>query len=188
MSKKTTAILTTAGFAIFASPALADRPDEPGKQGRDNAAAKQAEQKAKKAKKAKKVKGVGFTLSGIGLTSLPVADGALTGALTLDVTSANKHARTLLELSKTDIAGTSTFPVGTSGDAVVVKFDGLSEGDALQATDRIKVIGKVTRVRKGDETTVRTLDIRKIVVSRGETETETEQPETEQPTTEQTEA
>ena len=195
MSKKTTAILTTVGFAIFASPALADRPDEPGKQGRDNAAEQQvrqaekrSEQEAKKeakqtereteqaekqAKRTKKAKGVGFALSGVGLTSLPVADGALTGPLTLDVTSANKHARTLLDITKTDIDGTSTFPVGTSGDEVVVRFEGLTATDALQATDRVKVIGKVTRVRKGDTTTTRTLDIKKITVTR-ETETETE--------------
>jgi hypothetical protein len=195
MSKKTTAILTTAGFAIFATPALAEQPDEPGKKGRETAAAQQvkqaekrAEQQAKKdakSKKAKKAKGVGFTLSGTGLTSLPVADGALTGPLTLDVISANKHARTLLSLDQTAIAGTTTFPVGSSGDAVLVRFEGLTATDALQATDTVKVIGKVTRVRKGDETTVRTLDIRKLVVTRGETEAETEQPTTEQPTTEQ---
>ena len=182
MSKKTTAILTTAGFAIFASPALAERPEDAGKQGRDKAAAKQAEQKTKKAKK---TKGVGFTLSGTGITgALPVGDGALTDALTLDVLSANKHARTFLDLDKAAIEGSDTFPVGTAGDEVVVKLDGLTEGEALQATDRVKLIGKVTRVRKGDETTLRTLDIRKIVVSRGETETETEEP-TEQPTDEQ---
>jgi hypothetical protein len=179
MSKKTTAIIATAGFAAFATPALAEKPAEPGKQGREKAAQKQAEQK-----KAKKTKGVGFTLSGIGLTSLPIADGALTGALDLDVTSANKHARTLLKLDAAKIAGTQTFPVGTSGDKVIVKFDGLTATDALQATDRVKVIGKVTRVRKGDETTVRMLDIRKIVVSRGGTETEQPKPETEQPKTE----
>jgi hypothetical protein len=180
MSKKTTAILTTAGFAIFAAPAAAERPENPGKQGRDVAAKQQVKQDEKRSAKAKKAKGVGFTLSGTGLTgAFPVADGALSGVLNLDVTSANKHARTFLSLDKAEIAGTQTFPVGTSGDKVVVKFDGLTATDTLVATDRVKVIGKVTRVRKGDSTTVRSLDIRKIVVSRGETETETEQPKTE---------
>jgi hypothetical protein len=190
MSKKTTAIITAAGFAAFATPALAERPKEPGKQGRENAAqqqTKQAEKRAAKDKKAKKAKGVGFTLSGVGLTgALPVSDGALSGVLNLDVTSANKHARTLLGLDAAEIAGTGTFPVGASGDKVIVKLDGLTASDSLLATDRVKVIGKVTRVRKGDTTTTRTLDIRKIVVSRGETETEQPKPETEQPKSETT--
>ena len=178
MSKKTTAVLTTAGLAIFAAPAAADHQPAKGKQG-DNA----AKQSEKRSAKAKKAKGVGFTVSGIGLTgSLPLADGALSDVLQLDVTSANKHARTFLSLDKAEIAGTETSSVGTNGDKVVVRFNGLTATDALVATDRVKVIGKVTRVRKGDSITVRTLDIRKIVVTRGETESE--QPETEQPKTE----
>ncbi len=166
MSKKNTTAALTAGLALLATPAFADRPADAGKKGQEKAAAQQAKQQSRQQK------GVGFTLSGTGLTSLPVADGALTGPLTLDVTSANKHARTLLGLSKDAMAGTGTSSVGTTGDKVVVRFDGLSATDALQATDRVKVIGKVTRVRKGDTTTVRTLDIRKIVVTRAEQETE----------------
>lgn len=177
MSKKTTALLTTAGLALTASPAIAERPADAGKKGRDNAAQKSEKRSAK----SKKSKGVGFTLSGIGLSSLPVADGALTDGLTLDVTSANKHARTFLKLSKADIAGTGTFSVGSAGDKVLVRFNGLSSSDTLQATDRVKVIGKVTRVRKGDSTTVRSLDIRKIVVTREDSQAE--QPQTEQPET-----
>ncbi len=186
MTKKTTTAALTAGFALLATPAFADRPADAGRKGQEKAAQQQAKQRGNQ--QAKQQKGVGFTLSGVGLTSLPVADGALTGPLTLDVTSANRHARTLLGLSRDEIAGTGTFSVGTTGDGVVVRFDGLSASDALRATDRIKLIGKVTRVRKGDTTTVRTLDIRKIVVTRAEQETEqgeTQQGETQQGETQQ---
>ena len=87
-------------------------------------------------KPAKKAKGVGFTIEGTtAATALPVADGALTGPLTLDPTSANKHARTLLTLTKADIAGTATEDVGVAGDAVEVKYVGLTATDALTATD-----------------------------------------------------
>jgi hypothetical protein len=204
MSTKTTAIIATAGLALVPAAAFADRPDEPGKQGRETAAERRADNEQRQAERRaqreerqeareeereerrearedrRRGKRVGFTLSGIGLTSLPVANGELTGPLTLDVTSANKHARRFLDLTREEIAGTQTFAVGSANDDVRVRFVGLTATDTLQATDRVKVIGKVTRVRKGDETTVRTLDIRKIVVKRGtaddqdETETETQ--------------
>jgi hypothetical protein len=96
-------------------------------------------------------------------TALPVADGALTGPLTLDPTSANKHARTLLTLSKEELAGTATETFGVTGDAVVVKYVGLAATDALTATDVVKVLGKVKRDG--------TLDIRKITVTRETAET-----------------
>jgi hypothetical protein len=166
-----------AGLAALALPAaaVAEKPAEPGKQGRDNAAAKQSEQKAKKAKK---VKSVGFTLKGTGLTSLPVADGALTGGFVLDPTSANKHARTLLGLTKTEITGdTLTEAFGVTGDEVVVRFNGLTATDALQPTDVVKISGKVQRSGKGKAKTLGALDIRRVTITREAPETETEQPE-----------
>ena len=152
MKNKTLALTAVAALALPAA-AQAAKPAEPGKQGRDTAAAKQKPA----TDKAKKQKGKAFTLKGIGLTELAVTDGALTGALTLDPTSANKHARTLLTLSKDDLRGTGTETFGESGDAVVVRYVGLSATDALQSTDVVKVRGKV----KGGE-----LDIRKITVKR----------------------
>ena len=161
MKTKTLALTAVAALALPGA-AFAAKPEEPGKQGKEKAAAtkgadKSASAKAKAKAKDKKAKGKSFTLKGVGLAALPVADGALTGELTLDPTSANKHARTLLELSKTDLRGTATETFGVTGDEVVVKYVGLSETDALQPTDRVKVIGKVV----GGE-----LDIRKIKVAR----------------------
>ena len=175
MKTKTIALTAVAALALPAAAAQAGKPEEPGKQGRDTAAAKQeaakergAEQKARE-KKAKKPKGKGFTLKGAGLTgALPVADGALTGTLTLDPKSANKHARTLLDLSKADLRGTATSTFGETGDEVLVKYVGLSSTDALEASDRVKVVGRVTDG---------TLDIRRIMVKRESAEDETTEDE-----------
>jgi hypothetical protein len=146
---KTLTLTLVAALAVPAA-AQAGRPEEPGKQGRDKAATKQSAHKAK---------GRGFTLKGTtSATALPVADGALTGPLTLDPTSANKHARTLLTLTKAERRGTATETFGTTGDAVVVDYDGLAATDALTATDVVKVHGKVKRDG--------TLDVRKITVTR----------------------
>ena len=149
MRTKTLALTAVAALALPAA-AQATKPAEPGKQGRDKAAQKKAAQKPK---------GKAFTVKGTTTaTALPVTDGALTGPLTLDPTSANKHARTLLTLSKEELAGTATETFGVTGDAVVVKYVGLAATDALTATDVVKVHGKVKRDG--------TLDIRKITVTR----------------------
>ena len=120
---------------------------------------------------AKAPKGKSFVVKGTTSdAALPVADGALTGALTLDPTSANKHARKALTLTKADIRGTATETFGVTGDEVVVKYSGLAATDALTTTDVVKVKGKV--FRDG------TLDIRRIQVVRKTAEEETpEQPQ-----------
>ena len=148
-------IFATAAVAALAFPGAA-------------AADKPADKPAKPAKPAK-TKSVGFTVGGVDLSGLTVTDGKLAGALTLDPTSANKHARTLLKLSKADVAGEKTVELGTAGDAVRVKFHGLTATDSILPTDRVKVIGKVRGT---------TLDIRKITVKRGDTETEAPKTET----------
>lgn len=155
MKTKTLALTAVAALALPAA-AQAKKPAEPGKQGRDNAAAKQ---------EAKKAKSKQFTLKGTGLASLSVTDGTLSGALTLDPTSANKHARTLLTLTKADLRGTGTETFGVSGDKVDVRYDGLTATDALQATDVVKVVGKIT----GGQ-----LDIRRITITREAPEQEQE--------------
>jgi hypothetical protein len=151
MKTKTIALAAVAALALPGA-AVAKKPVEAGAKGHENAAAKKHAQKP-----AKKPHGKGFTLKGTGLAALPVADGALTGPLTLDPTSANKHARTLLTLSKSDLKGTATETFGETGDAVVVKYHGLTATDALQATDVVKVLGKVVAGK---------LDIRSITVTR----------------------
>ncbi|HEX8120634.1 MAG TPA: hypothetical protein VF549_05130 [Solirubrobacteraceae bacterium] len=156
MKTKSIALAVVAALALPGA-AVASKPAEPGKQGHDTAAAKQH---------AKKPHGKAFTLKGTGLATLPVADGALTGPLTLDPTSANKHARTLLDLSKTDLKGTATETFGETGDKVVVKYAGLTATDALQATDVVKVLGKVVAGK---------LDIRSITITREAPEQEQEQ-------------
>ena len=144
-------ILATAALSALAVPAsaLADKPANPGSQG-----------KAKSEQAKAKTKGVGFTVGGVDLSGLTVTDGKLTGALKLDPTSANAHARRFLELSKADVAGEKTVSLGTAGDAVILKYNGVSAGDTLLPTDRVKVIGKLSGGK--------TLDIRKITVTRGD--------------------
>jgi hypothetical protein len=148
-------IFATAAVAALAFPAAAsaDRP---------------ADKPAKPAKPSK-TKSVGFAVGGVDLSGLTVTDGKLAGALTLDPTSANKHARTLLKLSKADVAGEKTVEVGTAGDAVRVRFNGLSATDSILPTDRVKVVGKVSGS---------TLNIRKVTVTRGDTQTDAPKTET----------
>ena len=162
---KTKNILTTGAIAALALPgaAFADQPADPGSQGKAKGKAKQ-EQKTSKAKKAK---GVGFTVKGTELSGLTVTDGKLAGPFTLDPTSANRHARDFLGLTSQQVAGEDTATLGTAADAVTVRLNGLNAGEAILPTDSVKVIGKVTRVKKGDTTTTRTLDIRKVTITRG---------------------
>ena len=170
MKTKTLALTAVAALALPVA-AQGAKPEEPGKQGREKAAERKAAQKPK---------GKAFVVKGTTAeTALPVADGALTGALTLDPASANKHARKLLTLTKAELRSDSTETFGESGDAVVVKYAGLESTDALTSTDRIKVVGKV--LRDG------TLDIRRIKVVREVAEETTEEQGGEQ-TGEQTES
>ena len=156
MKTKTLALAAVAALALPAA-AQATKPAEPGKNGRDKAAQKRSAQKPK---------GVAFVVKGVSLASLPVTDGALTGTLTLDPTSVNRHARTLLSLTDADLAGTGTETFGVTGDRVIVRYHGLTATDTLQATDVVKVFGKVTRTGKGKAKTLGTLDIRTITITR----------------------
>ena len=106
-----------------------------------------------------KPKGKAFTLKGIGLTALPVTDGALTGALTLDPTSANKHARTLLDLSRRTSAAPRPRPSARPATRSSSSTSASPRPTRSQATDVVKVIGKVVE---------RQLDIRKITVKRAD--------------------
>ena len=123
---------------------------------------KNSERKAQKAKPKSKA----FVVQGVDLANLAVdADQKLTGPLTLDPTSANKHARTKLELTKTELRGEDTVTFGETGDAVLLRYVGLQATDPVQPTDKVKVIGKVTREGA--------INIRKITVIRETEETQT---------------
>src|SRR5688572_13030934 len=149
MNSKSLALAAVAALALPGA-ALAAKPADPGSKGQEKSAAAKA-----KPKPAKKTKGVGFAIKGTtAAPALPVADGALTGPVTLDPSSANKHARGLLTLTKADLAGTATEDVGVAGDKVEVEYVGLSETDALTATDVVKVVGKVARSGKGKAKTL----------------------------------
>ena len=168
MKNKTIAAAALAALTLPGA-ALAD--------GSDRAAEAHKKNSERKAQKSHGHKGKAFVVKGVDASGLTITDGALAGALTLDPTSANKHARTFLALSKADVKGEKTASLGTAADAVIVKYVGLTATDAILPTDRVKVIGKVSGT---------TLDIRKITVKRGDTETEapkTEAPKTESSTT-----
>lgn len=165
MKSMTTKTLLAATMAALAVPSAAsatgpghDKHDDKGNRG----AAAQKEQRSddrgehrghRGASKARKA----FVLSGVDASGLSVTDGKLGGGITLDPTSANRGARALLELTKAELAGEDTVTVGTAGDAVIVKYRGLTATDTLLPTDRVQIQGKV---RGG------VLDIRWVKVTR----------------------
>jgi hypothetical protein len=153
-----TKIIAAAALAAIAVPtvAIADGSDRSGEAHKRN-----AERKAAKSTN----KGKAFVVKGVDGSNLTVTDGKLAGPLTLDPTSANKHARTFLELTKTELRGEDTVSFGEANDEVKINYVGLQPTDALQPTDTIKVIGKVTRASEPK------LNIRKITVKR-ESETQ----------------
>ena len=167
MKTKTVALAAIAALALPAA-AQAAKPAEPGKQGRDKAAQKQAAQKPK---------GKGFTLTGlIGAENAPAA-APVTGTdkwtlttetFSLDLISANKHARNVLVDEVFDGTALTSITHNTT-DQFLLKAVGFDENEAPNAGDRVKVVGKVTRTRnaKGSETkfTYGTVDIRKVVVT-----------------------
>lgn len=177
LNLKKTAVATAIAALAVPAAAQAEKPQNPGAQGKAKAE-QQRSAKAQKQSKAKKAKGVGFTLAGVDFGGLSVTDGKLTAPLSLDPTAANKHARSFLGLTKAQLGGEDVVTVGATDDAVKVVFNGLSSSDAIVATDRVKVIGKVTRTRtksKGSKPafTFGALDIRKIVITREAPESET---------------
>ena len=159
---KTIAAATLAAIALPGA-ALAD--------GSDRAAEAHKKNSERKAQKTHGPKAKAFVVKGVDAANLTVTDGALAGALTLDPTSANKHARKALELTKTELRGEDTVTFGTAGDKLVIKYVGLQAADALQPTDKVKVIGKVNRAGE--------LNIRKITVVRETAGSEAEKTETE---------
>ena len=160
MKNKTIAAAALAALTLPGA-ALAD--------GSDRAAEAHKTNSERKAQKSHGHKGKAFVVKGVDAANLTVTDGALAGALTLDPTSANKHARKALELTKAELRSEQTVNFGEAGDKVLVKYVGLQSGDALAPTDVVKVIGKVNRAGE--------LNIRKITVTREsaeQTQTETE--------------
>jgi hypothetical protein len=181
LNLKKTAV--AAAVAALSVPAVADaaKPADAGSKG------KSEQQRSAKAQKkgAPKSQRVGFSLSGTGLVGQP-GQTALSFPLTLDLVSANKHARTALstEAQKVDKAfidgtGTLSLPLA-SGDTFDLKLEGITDGQDegtdvtvadVVAGDTVKVIGKVVRTRtksKGSKPafTYGAVDIRKVVITR----------------------
>lgn len=147
--------IAAAALAALAIPgaAIADGSDRSAEAHKKN-----SERKAQKTQS----KGKAFTVAGVDAANIPTASGNLAGPLTLDPTSANKHARQVLDaggLTKEELRGEQTVTFGTAGDAVLVRFVGLSSTDTIAPTDRVKVIGKVARSGGA-------INIRKITVIR----------------------
>jgi hypothetical protein len=180
--KKTTAAVAVAALALPAA-AQADRPQDPGSKGKTRSAEAKAGQQ-----KGKKTKGVGFSVSGVALEGLALdqAGTGVAGPFSLDLTSASGHALKALELAKGDVAKQEAVAIpAVAGDAVKVSFEGVTDGADqdtsvgladVVATDRVKVVGKVARTvtkgrtAKGAKFTYGAIDIKKIVITRGETE------------------
>jgi hypothetical protein len=157
MIKKTA---VAAALAALAVPAVVQA-DKPEKTGKENAAAKKA-----------KTKSVGFTVGGLYVSGFDLTKSGeqdLT-SFTLKVTSANKHARQYLGLATKETKPSEESPreeTITVADKAIVTFVGFEQDDTLDATDLVKVIGKVTRSGKGKSKTAEggALDIRKITIT-----------------------
>ena len=169
MNLKKTAVATAVATLAIPAAAQADKPADAGSKGK----AKQSQPKQ-----------VGFTVGGLytsGLT-LPLLeqrdeDQTVSGPLILQVTSANKHAREFLVFTKANKPSKErpkSRTITLTNDTV--RFVGFDADDVLDATDRVKVIGKVTRTGKGKDKTAAggTLDVRRVIVTDVEPETETE--------------
>jgi hypothetical protein len=158
MSIKTKTIAAAALAALtLPAAAIAD--------GSDRAAEAHKKNSERQAKKSHTHKGKAFTIQGVDFTGVTLnAESELTGPITFDPTSANKHARKALDLTKTELRGEDTVTFGEADDKVILRYVGLQPTDALLPTDKVKVIGKVNRAGE--------LNLRKITVIR-ETETET---------------
>lgn len=146
------------------------------------AAVPAAEAKKPTAKKqpTPKTQKVGFTFAGlIGATGAPDAAPVAgtefftltTDPFSLDLESANQHARKALGITKAASEGTTLTQIdeGSTTDRFRLTLVGYDEGEAPDAGDRVKVIGKVTRTRnaKGSATkfTYGEIDVRKVVVT-----------------------
>ena len=161
MKTKTTAAAAVAALAL---PSAALAHDGEKRHGNDDQRAEQKQKQKQKQEhadksKSKRIKGKAFVVKGVDAAGLTITEGALAGQLTLDPTSANRHARRVLELTKTELRGEDTVTFGEAGDEVLVKYEGLTATDTLQPTDVVKVHGKVSR-------TDGKLDIRKITITR----------------------
>ncbi len=132
-----------------------------------------------------KTQKVGFTLAGVlgsDTATFPqftaVGDNFTASAFSLDLTSANKHARNALGIQKSAIEGTGLTAFNFGTDQFKLTVEGITNGgdtttwnDDLAAGDRVKVIGKVERTREshthGKPTwDYGTVDVRKVIVTR----------------------
>ena len=157
MNKKTALAAAVVALAVPAA-AQADKPEKTGK---ENAAAKKA-----------KTKSVGFTVGGLYVSGFDLAKSGEQdlSSFTLKVTSDNKHARQYLGLDSKATKPSEESPreeTVTITDKAIITFVGFEDGDTLDSTDLVKVIGKVTRSGKGKSKTAEggALDIRKITIT-----------------------
>ena len=108
------------------------------------------------AKKCTKPNKVGFVVRGTFVS----ADAT---SVTLKVTKANRHAR------KSGLVTVGESFTATPSDASKIRYVGRTGASDAQPTDKVKVKGKVTRLKKGcsDESFSPTATIRKVVVKQG---------------------
>jgi hypothetical protein len=181
--KKTTAAIAIAALAVPAA-AQADKPENAGSKGHEKA---QQQTKRQGKKSEQRFRGVGFTVRGLdykGPAPTESRESQTISQFSLDITSANRHARRYLGLtdrpSKREAAQDRSINDTYDGKAII-RLVGFEQGDTITPDDRVKVSGRVTRVRKGDSSTERKLDIRRITIK----DVEAQETEQEQKTPEQ---
>jgi hypothetical protein len=167
--KKTTAAIAIAALAVPAA-AQADKPEDAGSKGREKA--QQQQQSKRQNKKSERFRGVGFTVRGLYKGGLESADQdsrekQTIGGIELAATSANKQARNALTFTTrpSKESPQDTTVTDSHDQKAVLRFVGFEEGEKPGENDRVSIIGKVSRKRKGDSSgSSRAIDVRRIVV------------------------
>src|SRR4051812_30416993 len=178
-----TNIKTTAGLVAVAALALpgaaATAKDPPpgqqtAKQRHERNAARTKQHPTPAAPTTRCDRKVGFKASGTGLdaSKLTLTDGKAGGTLTFDVLRANRHARRFLQITKLP-ANDETLTL--SDDALKLRLVGLKALSDVQPTDRVQIVGRVTKPRRScaTATTQQSLDVRKITIIHRTPETKT---------------
>ena len=155
--KKTTGLAVLTALALPGAAVSAKGPEQ-GEQPKGKAKAEQQREK-------RCTKTVGFSLAGTGLdaSKLTLQDGKASGVLTLDVTRANAHAKRFLQITTLPSNDEQPTLTADASKLLLNNVNGLSD---VAATDRVKVHGKVTKPRRGCESTTPTLDVRNVTISR----------------------
>lgn len=149
--------------ALILTPTLAVAHKGQGKQGKSSAQA--AKQAAKKTTRCERPKRVAFLAAG-------TFNSASAGQLSVKITRANRHARVYLRTQDASFAKGSVVAFPLASAKLTLKgvsdtnADGKLDLSDAQASDRVRVLGKVLKSKRGCTAAPSTLKVRKLTVIR----------------------